>query len=361
MNDQKVVYIIQKDIPSGEMKHRRIVTLTSRHHDIKILNLEQALDEDFSSAIMLIVDVAPDNYDTVTALKYILRAVKEKAIPFLFVLGSMARTEIIQAQKLGPSDFTSHPVNPKDFIDKIEKIANNSIEKSWENLSKIQSAALKVSLKVFEDTFSNATQGMPLSNEELKESCDLIIEATASDGLSTMLSSIRTHHNYTYRHSMMVCGYLTTFSLMLGITGHDLQNLTACGLIHDIGKARVPLELLDKPSALNEAEWVEMRMHAEHSKEILKNSKFHPDIIDGAVHHHEKLDGSGYPDGLRGPQMRDISRMVAIADIFSGLTEKRSYKKSMTNKKALDIMFSMEGHLDMDLLNVFKPIALNMD
>ena len=128
-------------------------------------------------------------------------------------------------------------------------------------MSAIQEATLKVSLKVFEDTFTKMEQGELISNEEMRESCDLIIKATEEGGLTTMLSAIRTHHNYTFRHSMMVSGYLSAFGLLLKMRNTDLQNVTTCGLVHDIGKANVSPELLNKPGPLTDEEWKEMKLH----------------------------------------------------------------------------------------------------
>ncbi|MDG1859442.1 MAG: HD domain-containing protein, partial [Emcibacteraceae bacterium] len=235
---------------------------------------------------------------------------------------------------------------------------NNAIEQSWENLNPTQAAALKVSLKVFEDTFDSLKNGGPLPDKEIRESCDLLIKATAGAGIGDMLSAIRTHHNYTYRHSIMVSGYLVAFALLLGIKGQDLQNVAVGGILHDIGKSLIPAEILNKPKALNNEEWLEMCKHPEHSRTILENSTCHKDVINASIQHHEKLDGTGYPDGLKGDQISDIARMVAIADVFSGLTEKRSYKDSFSNKKAYDIMLTMDGHLDLDLVAAFRPIAL---
>lgn len=361
MSEQRKVYIIRDSSESFDKSHAMVSKVTKRFHDVEDLDLETAIDRDFSDAIMIIMDVPPSDYDTVTTLKYILKTPREEEIPILFLLSSMNRRQIIQAQQLGAAKFLVHPIKPKEFTTTLRDIANNSIETSWENLSQTQSAALKVSLKVFEDTFENIKNGQPISNAKISESCDLIIKATAEKGLADMLAAIRTHHNYTYRHSMMVCGYLTSFSMLLGIQGEELQHLTIAGLLHDVGKAHVPPELLDKPGPLTDEEWVVMRTHPGHSRQILLDSDVHDDIKDGAVHHHEKIDGTGYPDGLSGTQISDFARMVAIADVFSGLTEKRAYKASMSNQKAYGIMCEMVEHLDQDLVRVFKPIALEMD
>lgn len=338
--------------------HKQVTKLTSYFHDVVELNLEEALEENFSDPLLIILDIAPDNYERISTLKDILGNKSLNKIPIFFILSSLRRIEIIQANNLGATDFITHPIDPKEFQKKLEAIANKTIEKSWENLNPTQTAALKVSLKVFEDTFDGIKSGNKLPDNEIRESCDLLIKATAEAGISDMMSAIRTHHNYTYRHSMMVSGYLAAFALLLGISGQDLQNVTVGGILHDIGKAHVPTELLNKPGPLTDEEWQEMKKHPAHSRKILENSNCHPDVVDGCIHHHEKLDGTGYPDGLKGDEISDIARMVSIADVFSGLTEKRSYKPSLSNQEAYDIMLGMEGHLDLDLVNAFKPIAL---
>lgn len=160
----------------------------------------------------------------------------------------------------------------------------------------------------------------------------------------------------------MVCGYLIAFAHLVGIRGGDLQNLTIGGMLHDIGKAEIPIDILDKPAKLNESEWTVMMTHPSLSRELfVREGGWASEIIDVAAFHHEKLDGTGYPDGLKEDQIPDIVRMVSIADVYSALVDKRSYKDSFSPDKALEIMLSMEGHLDPDLVKAFRPIALDLE
>ena len=103
-----------------------------------------------------------------------------------------------------------------------------------------------------------------------------------------------------------------------------------------------------------------MKRHPEHSREILLREHGLPDRIVGmAVHHHEKLDGTGYPDGLPSSRIDDPTRLTAIADVYAALTEPRAYKPPMPQEKALDIMDGFTGHLDMDLLRRFREFMLD--
>lgn len=174
----------------------------------------------------------------------------------------------------------------------------------------------------------------------------------------TWIDALANHHNYSFRHSMFVCGTLTYFAHAIGIGGRDLKRLAVGGLLHDIGKSKVPLEILDKPRELDDSEWRIMRKHPAFSRQILlREHDLDPDTIAMAVHHHEKLDGTGYPDGLSGARISDSTRLTAIADVYSALIDNRSYKGAMTNEQALDLMDTFEGHLDMDLLRAFRTFA----
>lgn len=356
MKGEQIVYVIR----DGLEQPCEVSALVNRYHKAREIDMMEARIHDFMGSMMIIVDVRLEGYELITHIKEVMNNPTLLGIPSLFILSAMNRREIIQSTALGASDFLTHPLDEEHFAQSIAKIANQHIENSWSNLNKTQEAALKVSLKIFEDTFQHVRDGKPFSQEDVREGCDLIIEATAEEGLVGWMDAVREHHNKTYRHSMMVCGFLVSFGMILGVRGSDLQRLSICGLVHDIGKAFIPLNILDKPGMLNDDDWVVMRSHPEYTRKVMQDSDCDPDILDGAIHHHEKLDGTGYPDGQEGDEVSDFARMVAVADVFSSLTEKRSYKPSMTAQKAFDMMLEMHGHLDIDLVQAFKPVALDM-
>ena len=313
----------------------------------------------FDGTNMVIVQANLSSPDHIRVLKEHILNPARPNIPVLFLLQGLNRKEVVQANVLGATDFWVYPCDDAKFEERLKIILDREVERKWSRLSPTQSAALKVSLKVVEDTFDNARQGLPLSSRDVKKSCDMIIEATSKEGLSDWMGAIKSHHSYTYRHCMMVCGYLISFGLVLGMEGEELQKLATGGMLHDIGKASTPLELLDKPGKLTDEEWQIMRRHPEYSEILLRAQDWDDITIDMAVHHHEKLDGTGYPHGLKGPEIGKYARMTAIADVFSGLIDKRSYKPAMSPRLAMDMMSTWEGHLDKELLEAFRPVALN--
>jgi len=128
-------------------------------------------------------------------------------------------------------------------------------------------------------------------------------------------------------------------------------------LLHDVGKAFIPVAILDKPGELNEEEADEIRHHPRRGYDALAaQGGFPPEMLDVVLHHHEFLDGTGYPNGLSGSQISDIVRLTTIVDIYAALVEKRAYWLQFTHVNAFSMMEAM-GKLDKHLLQAFRPVA----
>ena len=277
----------------------------------------------------------------------------------LFIFPTHNSDAISRLGDLDVADYLVLPIDPGQLRTVAKVSINRRVERSWEALHPTKQAALKKSLACFEKCFSQVRRGEPLPMEDINVSCRHIREAAGLGGLDGWIEALDDHHNYSFRHSMFVCGTLTYFAHELGIGGTDLEQLTVGGLLHDVGKSQVPLDILDKTGKLDDGEWKIMRKHPEYSREILlSNQGLDADTVAMAVHHHEKLDGTGYPDGLSGAQIGDHVRLTAIADVYSALIDKRSYKEAMSQEAALDLMAKFEGHLDMDLVRAFRSFVL---
>lgn len=278
----------------------------------------------------------------------------------LFILPTHNSKSVARIKDLGIADYMVWPVDVEELRAKVKKAINRRVERSWAALDPTSRAALESSLVCFEDCFSRVQAGESLPMEMVQSSCQRIRESAQIGTLGGWIDALEEHHNYSFRHSMFVCGTLTYFASAIGIAGSDLQLLTVGGLLHDIGKSQVPLEILDKPGKLEPHEWDVMRKHPEYSREVLlREQGLDPNAIAMAVHHHEKLDGSGYPDGLSGAQISDHVRLMAVADVYSALIDKRSYKEAMSKEAAIDLMGKFKGHLDMDIVRAFRSYMLD--
>ena len=175
-----------------------------------------------------------------------------------------------------------------------------------------------------------------------------------SDALQS-LSALRTKDAYLLEHSLNVGVLLASFGRYLGWERSRLAQLVVGGIVHDIGKTQVKLEILNKPSKLEKQEFEHMKLHQVFSIDLLDDIKnLSLTSREVSTMHHEKLDGTGYPQGLKDKQISEVGRMSSIVDIYDALTASRCYKKAMSPAAAIKIMMGLSGHhLDSDLLKAF--------
>lgn len=153
------------------------------------------------------------------------------------------------------------------------------------------------------------------------------------------LMQLTSYDYYTYTHSVNVFVYSVSLANRLGFSGPEVSEFGHGALMHDIGKQRIDAEITNSKGKLTEAQWHQMQMHPVYGYEILQeNGETGPIALDVTRHHHEKLNGRGYPDGLAGDEISTWSRIATIADIFDALTTKRSYKDAMDTFFALQFM-----------------------
>lgn len=168
--------------------------------------------------------------------------------------------------------------------------------------------------------------------EELKSEQKKICE----QAVKSMLRALDAKDHYTFGHSMRVAFYSLELGREIGLNDEELYQLEMSALFHDIGKIGVPDSVLLKPSRLDEDEFQEMKLHPSKSYEILSDFEVFRDVARYAKHHHERYDGRGYPDGLKGEDIPFYSRIILIADTFDAMTSTRPYRKGLP----YDVAFS---------------------
>jgi putative nucleotidyltransferase with HDIG domain len=186
-------------------------------------------------------------------------------------------------------------------------------------------------------------------------SLEPILGAIGMGGLNAWLETVRAYDDATYQHCLLVAGLAATFAIDLGFSTADREHLVRAALVHDVGKAKIPLTILNKPGPLDPGERAVMREHAALGHEILvKAGGFDDTVLTVVRHHHEMLDGSGYPDGLKGEAIRDIVRLITVCDVYAALVERRPYRPPMPAAKAMEILYGMDGKLDIALVRAFE-------
>lgn len=169
------------------------------------------------------------------------------------------------------------------------------------------------------------------------------------------VARLKTADEYTYMHSVAVCALMIALARQLGLPEHETREIGTAGLFHDIGKAQIPAEILNKPGKLTDEEFAIVKTHPRLGWELLRRTVGIGEItLDVCLHHHEKMDGTGYPDRLSSDAISLHARMGAVCDIYDAVTSNRPYKKGWDPAESLRNMAQWtKGHLDERVFGAF--------
>ena len=156
--------------------------------------------------------------------------------------------------------------------------------------------------------------------------------------VKALAAAIDAKDAYTHGHSFRVARYAVAIGKNMELADRALMELEIAAYMHDLGKIGVPESILSKPGKLTSAEFMEIKKHPVLTNKILEPINLPAFIVDAAIHHHERLDGSGYPDGLQGDQISPFARIIAVADVFDALTSERPYRQAMPVEDALQLL-----------------------
>ena len=282
-----------------------------------------------------------------------------KGVP---IIRTMARPP----SQLGSAAFDTDaclekPYRRSTLIKTISGLVNKSVEAGWETMAPHYRESLRRTVDSFNNISDLIDKGEPLVYQDITEACGPLVDAVSNHDFKVILDGVKGHDNYSYVHSLRVATLLSLFGHTIGLKGEDLSLLASGGLLHDIGKMTIPHEVLNKPGRLDDGELQVMRSHVPKSVDYLRLCEALPKgVLTVAAQHHEKLDGTGYPSGLKGGQLNELARMASIVDIFGALTDRRVYKEPMSPEDALTLMGErMSGEIDQNLLTLFRSMLLD--
>ncbi|TPN83769.1 HD-GYP domain-containing protein [Mesorhizobium sp. CU2] len=203
--------------------------------------------------------------------------------------------------------------------------------------------------------FSDAASSTRVDQQQVEAVVDVVDQLLYTRPASVLnLTKLKTKDEISFQHSVAVCALVGLFARHLKLDRNLVRLLSIGSLLHDIGKIRIPTAILTKADKLTAHEMAVMQTHPREGYAILVGTKGLPEIVgEICLHHHEKLDGSGYPDGLKDTQVGAAARIVAICDVFDALTSARPYKKGFTPEAAAEMMGTWSGHFDRVLLKQF--------
>lgn len=227
-----------------------------------------------------------------------------------------------------------------------------SVEEELLNANKIHSQAKSI----MSDILTDVKFGKPLETEHFDDLADGMIDSVIRNhNALACLGRIREKDNYLMEHSINLAVLMGIFAKSMRIDRETMHQAMVGALLHDIGKILVPDEILHKPGKLNDNEFAHIKKHVVFSRELLKKTPgISPLTINVAAQHHERIDGSGYPEGLTGCQICREGKMVAITDVYDAITADRCYHKGLAPTSALKKLLEWSGtHLEKDLVHTF--------
>jgi HD-GYP domain-containing protein (c-di-GMP phosphodiesterase class II) len=233
-----------------------------------------------------------------------------------------------------------------------ERVLRVSVHEEMARARKVHEQAHKV----VRSMMSDVRLGKAVSLEDAEPVVEAITGSVLRNSGALMgLIGIKNKDDYTFLHSVSVCTLMIAFGRSLGLAGDDLRQGGIGGLLHDIGKMKVPDEVLNKPGRLTDAEFDLIKQHpGDGHAVLLATDGIGPVPLDITRHHHERLDGSGYPDKLAGDAISTMARMAAIVDVYDAITADRCYHRGLPAAEALRKMWEWStNHFDQKLLQAF--------
>lgn len=214
---------------------------------------------------------------------------------------------------------------------------------------------LKRSKKAVQDMFDNVRMGEAIQTRKMASMVNQLTASLDRDPTIILnMARLKTKDDYTYMHSVSVCALMVNLARTMRLDETLVREAGMAGLLHDVGKLVIPNEILLKPSKLDDAEFEIVRDHPMAGYKILAASTgVSAAALDVCLHHHEKMDGTGYPDKLNGDELNLLTRMASICDVYDAVTSKRAYNNPWTAAEALARMRSWHGHFDQMILRAF--------
>lgn len=253
-----------------------------------------------------------------------------------------------------PEDKDKAPIEKKQ-LSYSERVRNTIEFKKFNSTFLATAKEFKASL----DSIINVGSEVNIDNL-LTETNTILSHCRNGLHVFDMLHNMRNYDDLTYAHSLNVALISNVFGKWLHFSNEDIETLTLAGLLHDVGKLMIPSEIITKPQKLTDREYATVKTHAMRGYYILKGKDVSEHVKNAALMHHEKCDGSGYPQGLKGNQIDEFAKIIAIADVYDAMTSARIYRGPLCPFEVLGI-FEDEGYQKYEtkyLLTFFEEIVL---
>ncbi|MDD6351721.1 MAG: HD-GYP domain-containing protein [Lachnospiraceae bacterium] len=246
--------------------------------------------------------------------------------------------------------------NDKRYTPTMSKLARQQVERlRREDPAKLHfSRTLKKQIAAGVQTIYNNPSPKELADTTRSIMDDLMTAIDSNNAVALNIRELKTSDEYTFEHSVDVATISMIIAKQQKKSRKEVYEIGMAGLLHDIGKTKVPPEILNKPARLTPEEFEIMKKHSTYSYEMVQDNSEIPDSVKVAMlQHHEKIDGSGYPNGAMASGIHPYAKILTVADIYDALVTDRPYKQGMPPGQAVEMLMAMTDKLDMNDLKSF--------
>jgi putative two-component system response regulator len=340
MKDKPVILVVDDQLQNVELLEAQLVPLG--YEIIRAANGKDALTIITGNEIdLMLLDIMMPGMDGFEVIRRVRQGTKTRLLPIILVTALRETEDRIKGIEAGCDDFISKPVDKMELFARVRSL-------------------LKV--KDYNDLMLNYRKELESEvtarTEQLKKALERIKTASL-DTIYRLSVASEYKDEDTGAHIKRMSRYSVAVARRMGLDENTIETILYSAPMHDLGKIGIPDQILMKPAILDPAEWKIMKMHTVIGAKILQGSdaEFIKSGESIALSHHEKWDGSGYPNGVKGQEIPIAGRIVAIADVFDALTSKRPYKEPFTIEKSLAIVKEGRGtHFDPDVVDAFFDI-----
>jgi putative two-component system response regulator len=340
MNNKPVILVVDDQPQNIELLEAYLVP--EGYEIVKAANGEEALEKLSGNQIdLMLLDVMMPGMDGFEVTRRVRQDDKKRQLPIILVTALRETEDRVKGIEAGCDDFISKPVDKMEILARIRSL-------------------LKV--KAYNDLMSNyqteLETGVTSRTEELKRAFERIKEASL-DTIYRLSMASEYKDEETGAHIKRMSRYCAAVARRMGMDENTVETILYAAPMHDLGKIGIPDMILLKPAKLDPVEWEIMKQHTVIGAQILKGSEAEFIRLGETIaqNHHEKWDGSGYPNGVKGAEIPIAGRIAAIADVFDALTSKRPYKQPLSVEKSMAIIREGRGsHFDPDVVDAFFAI-----
>jgi putative nucleotidyltransferase with HDIG domain len=306
----------------------------------------------------ILTDIAFRQLANVEHLRRLLSQARASGAPIVAILRDDSHLERVQAAALGATSLLTDNALLGDIVAALGPAIRPSTRRSAPTRNVTVKQNVEHAKRQLGSIFAAAANGELVPRTSVDNAAAAVMAAIAEGGIRRWLEVVWTYDDATYQHCLLVAGLAAEFASSLRFATNDQKYVIRGAVLHDLGKSKIPLAILNKPTPLTSEEAAVLRTHAGIGYELLRRQPhYEPELLEVVLRHHELLDGSGYPDGIAGTQINDLVRLVTICDIYAALIERRSYKPAIEPARAFKMLQEMEGKLEGALVRAFAKVT----